>query len=243
MEPRVAIVTCTSSGIGAALAAALLGEGWDVLGISRRPVALADPRYAHRVADLGDVSALTGFIDAQLLPRLAAKPWSRVGLVNNAASLGGLRLLAELPPEDLAGIYAINAVAPVALMGALLRSVPRATPLRIVNVSSGAAHHGIAGAGDYCSSKAALRLAGMSLAEELEPGRDVAVFSYEPGVVETAMQVAARSASPDTFPAQPMFAGFKADGRLNAPEAVLGPMLDFLAGPAESRFVESRFGA
>ena len=51
----VAVITGTSSGLGAAIAAALLQEGWTVVGLSRRPVDFGNPHYRHIQADLGNL--------------------------------------------------------------------------------------------------------------------------------------------------------------------------------------------
>src|SRR3989454_5821185 len=52
---RLALVTGTTSGIGAALAKQLLQRGWEVAGVARRKPTLENPRYHHLAIDLGDV--------------------------------------------------------------------------------------------------------------------------------------------------------------------------------------------
>jgi NAD(P)-dependent dehydrogenase (short-subunit alcohol dehydrogenase family) len=47
-----ALVIGNSDGIGLALTRRLLAAGWTVAGLSRRPVDIADERYAHEVADV-----------------------------------------------------------------------------------------------------------------------------------------------------------------------------------------------
>src|SRR5881628_558362 len=72
--------------------------------------------------------------------------------------------------------------------GFVVRNSHRGAMIRIVNLSSGAAVRAFPGLAAYCGSKAALRMAGMAFAAELEsPLRptatpDVAILSYEPGV-------------------------------------------------------------
>jgi benzil reductase ((S)-benzoin forming) len=246
----LAVVTGTSSGIGAALAKRLLDEDWTVVGISRRKIEFDHPGYEHLVLDLGNLHALQTLAEKRLAATLADNRWTRVGLVNNAAMGGTQQGIEDTDPEELAWLLAINTVAPTYLMGVAARVVPPATPLRIVNISSGAAHRGFPGLGDYCASKAALRLAGMSLAEELEsagrPGGrrdDARVFSYEPGVVDTPMQTRARSASGGESPWAKPFRDFKAQGLLEKPEAVIGPVVAFLESDDGPVFEESRFGA
>src|SRR5207247_9163409 len=52
---RLALVTGTTSGIGAALAKQLLQRGLEVAGVARRKPTLENPRYHHLAVDLGDV--------------------------------------------------------------------------------------------------------------------------------------------------------------------------------------------
>ncbi|MDX2474593.1 MAG: SDR family NAD(P)-dependent oxidoreductase [Candidatus Krumholzibacteria bacterium] len=245
----LAIVTGTSSGVGLAAASALLSEGWSVTGLSRREAALDSPRYQHLAWDLGDTEGLENFADEHLAPLLGDPKWERVGLVNNAAFLGSLREVSSLKPEQLSRIFAINTVAPIWLMGLTIRAVPAQTELRIANISSGAAVQGIAGLADYCASKAALRLAGMALGAELDQGaaagRDsglTRILSYEPGVVDTGMQDAARATDPAEFPSHDIFQGFAKRGDLQSPAAVVGEIVDFLSASGGETFSERRFG-
>lgn len=241
---RLAIVTGTSSGIGAALAAALLRAGWTVVGLARRPVKMTDDRYTHLSIDLGDLGQLPAFAAGKLAPLITGSPWHQVALINNAARLGSLCEVSALDPAEIAAVMNVNATAPIFLMGFAARTVPRTTLLQVVNISSGAAQMGIPGLADYCASKAALRLAGMSLAAEFrQQGRRAAVFSYEPGVVETDMQTIARSADPARFPSWQTFADFAEHGDLAAPAAVVNPIIEFLVSTVVASFSEQRFGA
>ena len=116
-------------------------------------------------------------------------------------------------------------------------------------ISTGAAVHAFPGLGDYGASKAALRMAGMIMAEELSsdhrPGGkrpDAAVLSYEPGVVDTDMQVQARSPAGGESPWNQPFKDFAAQGVLERPEDVVGNIVDFLSGEGSQPFVERRYG-
>lgn len=240
--PRLAVVTGTSTGIGDALARALQEVGWDVLGVARRE-RRAEGRYRHARVDLADAAAVDAFIADHLRPAVVREDWARVALVNNAALIGGLTDLARLDGALLARMLAVNVAAPVRLMGEMLSLVPPATPLRIVNLSSGAAHMAIPGLVDYCATKAALRAAGRSAAAELAGGgRDVGIFSYEPGMVETPMQVAARESDPAAFPSHAVFMQAHADGTLHAPADVVVPVVEFMDGDPAEVFTESRYG-
>jgi len=249
-EPdRVAIVTGTSSGIGAALTRALLSSGWNVVGLARRFPDFESPHYEHLEIDLGDVAGLKTLAETRIVPLLRRSRWKRVGLVNNAAMEGGMHGVEHSDPLRLVRVLTVNAVAPIFLMGLAARKAPAAAHLRIVNLSSGAATRALPGTGEYGASKAALRLAGMVLAAELEsaeraggPRPRAAILSYEPGIVDTDMQRRARSSARDA-PWARIFVDFAERNLLQPPDAVVGEITDFLAGDDPEGFAERRFAA
>jgi len=243
-SPSLAIVTGTSSGIGAAVARLLLAHEWAVVGLSRRPADFGDSRYQHVDVDLGDIAALRAVAFSHILPAIARRQWMRIGLVNNAAATGTMAPLEDVDPEGFAGLLAVNLVAPVFLMAMVARAAPADVPLRIVNVSTGAAVQAFPGIGGYGSSKAALRLASMTFAAEMtSPERpagarhDVAVLSYQPGIVDTPMQVTARASG---RPWSRMFVDFHEQGRLVPPEAPAAEIAAFLESDRQEPFAERR---
>src|SRR4029079_6537933 len=136
---------------------------------------------------------------------------------------------------------------PIWLMGYVVRKAMDDTSLRIVNVSSGAGTTGFAGLAAYGRSKAALRLAGMSLAREWDTPsptaalrHDAAILSYEPGVVDTDMQPYARSRPADEFPWAQMFHDFAARGVAVPPERPAREIVAFLESDSEPPFAERR---
>ena len=244
---RLAIVTGTSSGIGEKVARQLLQPGWEVIGISRRAVAMDTRGYAHCSLDLADVARLTSGLETQVGPRIREEGLSRLALVNNAADVALLGQVDQLEPTGMLQAYAVNTVAPVLLMGWVLRTAPPRIPVRIVNVSSGAGVEPFPGLGAYGSTKAALRLAGMVLAAELdlraagEARRDATVWSYEPGVVATAMQEAVRSAPTETVPIVQVFQNLATEGRLRPADAPATEIVSYLEADGYPGFSEQRF--
>lgn len=233
---KLAIVTGTSRGLGEATALALVRGGWRVLGLARTsacPELRDAAAYHHALIDLSQVEALDAAVDAGLLEVVGAPlaRAARVALVNNAARLGPVGPATTLRATDLTRHWALNVAAPVRLAGALLRAVPDGLPLRIVNVSSGAATHAVPGWTAYCSGKAGLALASAVLAAEVEAypdlaGRDLAVVDYAPNVVATRMQEELRSYDLGTFPGRARFVGLHERGELVAPE---GPAAEIAA--------------
>jgi len=239
----LAIITGTSSGIGAAVARLLLAREWTVIGLSRRPVDFGTSRYRHVDVDLGDITALRDAAYGHILPAIGRR-CMRIALVNNAAATGTMAPLEDVDPEGFTGLLAVNLVAPVFLMGMVVRAAPD-IPLRIVNVSTGAAVQAFPGIGEYGSSKAALRLASMTFAAEMtspeRPGgarRELAVLSYQPGVVDTPMQVTARAPRPHNR----IFIDFFEQGLLVPPEAPAAEIVAFLESDRPEPFSERRYG-
>ena len=249
MADRIAIVTGTSSGIGAAVAGQLLEKGWDVVGIARRGSVLRHDRFTQVSLDLSNVGHATNTIEQEVGSILDGRAWQRVALVNNAASAGDPRPIEHLPARGIHEIYDVNVVMPTWLMGFALRHTPPDGSLRIVNVSTGAAVQPFPGLGAYGGSKAALRMAGMIFGAELgspervtpAPG-DAAILSYEPGVVDTEMQTGARSHSPKDFPWVGMFKDFKRNGLLVRANVPAAEIVQFLETDQAPRFSERRLG-
>lgn len=246
---RIAIVTGTTTGLGEAVARQLLERGWAVIGIARRPASISDDRYRHIAFDLAGVATDPTPLEARLNSRLEGLAVSRLGLVNNAASPEGLMPLSKLDARAVASVHAVNFVAPLWLMGYVARVVPSPAPLRIVNVSSGAAVVAFAGLATYGGAKAALRMAAMTLAREWEQPTesapapaDAAILSYEPGVVETDMQRYARSRPPEEFPWVGMFHDFKARGIGVPADRPARDIVEFLESSRQPAFAERRLG-
>ncbi len=246
MIDRLACVTGTSTGIGKAVARNLLEEGWTVVGLSRRTAPLEHPAYRHLQVDIGNLGQLKETGERDIAPLLRQAGWRRIALVNNAASAGDSTPVAELDPLHLASAFAVNCIAPVFLMGLVIGNAHPGVPLRIVNLSSGAAVRGMPGMVEYCSSKAGLRLASMCVAEELQsaerpggPLPQAAIISYAPGVVDTPMQEEARS--PGRLWNQ-LFVDMHAQGQLRPPELPAAEIAAWLSSDPAEPFAERRFG-
>jgi benzil reductase ((S)-benzoin forming) len=250
MEHALALVTGTSSGIGASVARLLLDRGWVVIGVARRAAPFDHPNYTHAAIDLSDVHDLPSMVESTIAPRIAARSWTRVALVNNAARADLLMPLERLEPTELLDMLALNTVAPIWLMGFVARVAPRDAVLRIVNVSTGAAVMAFPGLAAYGASKAALRMAGQVFAAELDstvrrpPGPpDTAILSYQPGTVDTPMQTAARSVDVGVFPWSQLFRDFHARGMLVDPSEPAVEIVTFLESNSPPRLTERRLGA
>jgi NAD(P)-dependent dehydrogenase (short-subunit alcohol dehydrogenase family) len=182
----VAIVTGASRGLGLATARALAEQGWSVAADARRAdqlLAAADSMPAGRfVAVPGDITD-PGH-RAELVA--AARQLGTITLLmNNASRLGPSPQpgLAAYPQPDLAAVYAVNVLAPVALTQLVMGDLLTAGGT-IINVSSDAAVEAYAGWGGYGSSKAALDQVSAILAVEHPSLR---VYALDPGDMRTEL--------------------------------------------------------
>jgi len=183
---NVAIITGASQGLGLATARALTSRGWAVAIDARREGPL---RQAAAELPAGQVAAIPGDITdpghrAALVA--AARELGPVTLlINNASALGPSPqpALADYPEAELARVYAVNVLAPLALTQ-LVTGDLLAAGGTVINVSSDAAVEPYPGWGGYGSSKAALdQLTVIFAAEHPE----LAVYALDPGDMRTEL--------------------------------------------------------
>lgn len=185
MESRLAVVSGGGTGIGAAVASALVRDGYDVLVVGRRADVLA--AAAERIGvECGRPDAVTpvtaDLTDPEQLDRVLAAVDGRPvdAVVNNAGGyLGG-------ETDTLAGTAAYwranldaNVLTAVLLTEAL-RPLLRRPGGRVIMVSSISAQRG--GGGPYSAGKAALHGWAYDLAAQLGP-EQITVNVVSPGYV------------------------------------------------------------
>jgi NAD(P)-dependent dehydrogenase (short-subunit alcohol dehydrogenase family) len=181
-----ALITGASRGLGLALAQALAERGWTLLLDARGRDALEAARATLDAS--ARVHAVPGDVrdpeHRAALVRLAHQVGGLDAVVNNASTLGPspMPALLDMPQAALAEIYAVNVLAPLAILQALRGELrPEA---RILNLTSDAAVEPYAGWGGYGSSKAALEQLSAILAAELPTNR---VYWVDPGDMRTQM--------------------------------------------------------
>jgi NAD(P)-dependent dehydrogenase (short-subunit alcohol dehydrogenase family) len=186
MNNPTALITGASRGLGQALAAGLVREGFDLIIDARDPAALDASAGALRRAGR-TVTAIAGDItDPAHRAALMTAAGGRLDLlVNNAGTLGAspLPALADYPPDELRAAFEVNVIAPIALTQLALPLL-RASGGAVLNITSDAAVEAYAGWGGYGAAKAALEQASNVLAAE-EP--TLRVWWADPGDLRTDM--------------------------------------------------------
>lgn len=207
----LAVITGASSGIGAALAKALIAHTSDlkVAVVARRKDLLNSvsafqpsriiPVEADITTDEG-IKAVTAAVAASGLPLSL--------LVHNAGMIGEIGPLVSASREAWEKTMALNVNAPLYLTQALLPFFSSTSSSRILTIGSGAASSVIEGWGSYCTSKAGfLMLARVLDAELAAKSPAIRVGSVRPGIVDTPMQTVIRTTG--DFPAKDRFVAFK----------------------------------
>ena len=179
------VVTGTSGGLGQAIAARSVADGYRVVGIARRSVAPSSlgadsTNYAHIEFDLGEIDGI-GDLVGDIVERFG-KPYA---LVNNAA-VGTDGLLPTMHNSDIEQLIRVNVNSPIVLTKYMVRHMLSARRGRVVNISSIVARTGYRGLAAYGATKAAMEGFTRSLARDLGP-RKITVNAVAPGFLETEM--------------------------------------------------------
>ena len=233
-ENGVAIVTGSSSGIGAACARQLAERGCHVaINYSRneegahRTAAACHEFGVETVVVKADVAEDD---DCQALAAAALDRWGRVdALVNNAGitKFNPHAQLDGLSKQDFLRIYAVNTVGAYQMTRAVAPAMKRGGRGAIVNVASITAITGVGSSIAYAASKGALVTMTLSLARALGP--EIRVNAVCPGFVQGEWLAEGLGAE--------RYAAAKADMEANSPlrltatpDTVAEAILYFVAG-------------
>ncbi|MDE2516448.1 MAG: SDR family NAD(P)-dependent oxidoreductase, partial [Rhodospirillales bacterium] len=174
---KVAAITGAGRGIGAAIAARLIADGWEVVGLVRRPAATAPAGMRLIACDVTDRASVTRAFAA--IPRLDA-------LVNNAG-LAGAHGVSAAADDTWAAILAANLTGTWHCCSAAAALLGQGG--RIVNIASVLGLRAVADQPAYVAAKHGVVGLTRSLALALAP-RGIAVNAVAPGWVETEMAAA-----------------------------------------------------
>ncbi len=190
LKNKVASVTGSATGLGAAVALQLADKGCNVVinytkseTEAKETLAACEAKGVEALLAQGDVGEDA---DCRRIVDETVKKWGRVDvLVNNA---GGTKFanhaeLDELNAEDFLWIYKVNVVGAYQMIRACAPHMKEAGKGSVVNVSSIAGVTGIGSSVAYAASKGALNTMTLSLARSLAP--KIRVNAVCPGFIGT----------------------------------------------------------
>jgi 3-oxoacyl-[acyl-carrier protein] reductase len=231
---RVAIVTGSASGIGAATAILLAQRGWNVtVNYSQNADGAAATARACEGegaealvygADVGEDA------DCRRMAGETLARWGRIDALVNSA--GTTKFVSHADLEGLSGddflrIYRINVVGPYQMARAVAAPMKAVGQGAIVNISSLAGIRGTGSSMAYATSKAALNMLTVTLARSLGP--EIRVNALCPGMTDTPWM--RNSLGPERFEAQAKFWKQNAPlARVGTPEEVAEAVLWFVEG-------------
>ncbi len=183
------LISGASAGIGAALARA-----WASRGARLAICARHEPRLVAFATELQREGATVFALAADVAQGHDRERWVHAALAHyggidvlvNNAGRGMHTTIAEARTQDLASLYALNVIAPVALTQLALPSL-RQSQGTVVMMSSVAGLVAMPKLGGYASSKFALEAISMALRAEVAKD-GVKVLVVRPGPVDTAFR-------------------------------------------------------
>jgi short-subunit dehydrogenase len=180
-----ALVTGTSSGIGAAIAKALAAAGYDLTLVARRAQPVLPGVRSRAVAyDLADTDGLTRLVDE------AVAALGEIDVLVNNAGVTLVEHTDRTRAEDAERLLRVNLLAPLALTRLVLPSMKARGAGTIVDIASVNALAPTPYSYHYNAAKAGLAAASEGLRAELK-GTGVHVMTVYPGPVRTPLLASA----------------------------------------------------
>jgi len=217
LSNKVAIVTGSSRGIGAAIAKILAEQGAKVV-INHRSSAEGAEEVLQTIQDTGgeaiiiqaDVSQAA---DAQRLIKETIKAFGQIDILVNNAGTTRDTLIMLMKEDDWNLVLQANLTSAYHTSKAAIRPMMKKRRGRIINITSVVGLAGQAGQANYASSKAGLIGLTKSLAKEIG-SRNITINAIAPGFVPTALtNVLSEEMVSEAVKATPL-------GRLGAPEDI-----------------------
>jgi len=222
MPETVVWISGASSGIGAALAAAVPFVDAQVVNLSRSP---GPPGTLHVPVDLTE-RASWDVVEEDFVTRLTDDQVRQAVFVHCAGTIEPIGFAGEVASPEYQHNVVLNAAVPLTLGHAFLRAVQSFQGRSdLYLLSSGAATRAYPGWSSYCAGKAAVdhwvRTVGEEQRLRAADGRpSCRVLAVAPGVVETPMQERIRQTDAAAFPAVGKFVDLHDQGELRNPEVV-----------------------
>jgi NAD(P)-dependent dehydrogenase (short-subunit alcohol dehydrogenase family) len=184
LQGKRALVTGSTAGIGAAIAARLADEGANVIVNGRTSDAVAQAVAKLKSAGDANVVGFAGDVSSAAVADELARKHPDVSILVNNFAVFSIKTFEELTDADWISAFDANVVSGIRLARLFLPAMKRANWGRIIFISSESAVQIPAEMIHYGASKAAQVAAARGLAESL-PGTGITVNSILPGPTDT----------------------------------------------------------
>jgi NAD(P)-dependent dehydrogenase (short-subunit alcohol dehydrogenase family) len=184
MAQRVWLITGCSTGLGKAIATAVIASGDQVVVTARKRstvdalAALAPDRALAFALDIAEEAAVARAVDAALAR------FGRIDVLVNNAGTGLVGALEECTTQEARDLYEVNFFGTLAVTRRVLPTLRQQRSGHIIFVTSAGAITNFPGASIYGSSKAALESVAESLRAEVAP-LGIRVTCLVPGLFRT----------------------------------------------------------
>lgn len=238
LDGQTYLVTGASKGIGRAICLKLATNGARVVLLSRPSKelerTLADvqalvPSSIAAPCDLGEPSSIDAAVH-----HILGEVSELHGLVHNAGDIHPIKPLFGADTADWTRSMMVNLVGVQHLTQALGSALQGEHRTRVTTISSGAALRPLASWSAYCTAKAGLDMWTRCLAEE-GGQHNITAVSVAPGIVNTGMQTAIRSAAREDFPLLDNFVGYHVNGELSDADTVAKALYGLITAHTEGQ--------
>ena len=201
---KVALVTGASRGIGRAIAEALAGDGFAVIGTATSSAGAEQitARFVEKnfvgqgmVLNVNDAASIS-----LILKEVEENFGAPTVLVNNAGITKD-NILLRMKEDEWSDVVNTNLNSVFRLSKACVRAMTKAKWGRIVNISSVVGSMGNSGQSNYSATKAGVEWFSRALAKELG-SRNITVNTVAPGFIDTDMTKNLPAASKDAMLSQ-----------------------------------------
>jgi 3-oxoacyl-[acyl-carrier protein] reductase len=188
-EPRIALVTGASQGIGRAIALRLAAQGAHVALAARNQAKLAD--VAAEIAAAGGTAYpfaidISNEESIKACAKAVIAHFGRIEILVNNAGITRDTLSMRMRRHDWDDVLTTNLTGAFLLSQACMSTMLKSRWGRIINIASVVGETGQAGQANYAASKAGLIGLTKSLARELAT-RSITVNAVAPGMIATPM--------------------------------------------------------
>ena len=178
------LITGCSTGLGRALAQAVLDAGHNAVVTARDAAKVSDLAEGHPDTALALALDVTDPAQVTRAMQAAEERFGEIDVLVNNAGYGYRAAVEEGDEADVQTLFATNLFGPVAMIKAVLPGMRARGRGAIVNISSIGARISPAGSGYYAATKAALEALSASMDKELRP-LGISVIVVEPGAFRT----------------------------------------------------------